>query len=210
VQAQQCVQPTGPNRSMALPIPSPKAARPQAALQRSENRDQRTDPAWAGSALPSLSGAAFCDPCPTLHDSRGRRSEVRKGPDPGRHDARRISRLFSDLCSLSSELLPWPGGHSAGAPPDPIPNSAVKPRRAQGTAVLTVGERVVARPSQQFFPEIRGQRSETRWRRTKPEPLLLQPPSIGPPLPGPIAASASSPSHDSLPHDRVRPLSSDI
>jgi hypothetical protein len=27
VQAQQCVQPTGPNRSMALPIPSPKAAR---------------------------------------------------------------------------------------------------------------------------------------------------------------------------------------
>jgi hypothetical protein len=147
---------------MALPIPSPKAARPQAALQRSENRDQRTDPAWAGSALPSLSGAAFCDPCPTLHDSRGRRSEVRKGPDPGRHDARRISRLFSDLCSLSSELLPWPGGHSAGAPPDPIPNSAVKPRRAQGTAVLTVGERVVARPSQQFFPEFRGQRSEIR------------------------------------------------
>jgi hypothetical protein len=120
------------------------------------------------------------------------------------------SAVCSLICSLSSELLPWPGGHSAGAPPDPIPNSAVKPRRAQGTAVLTVGERVVARPSQQFFPEIRGQRSETRWRRTKPEPLLLQPPSIGPPLPGPIAASASSPSHDSLPHDRVRPLSSDI
>ena len=29
---------------------------------------------------------------------------------------------------------------SAGAPPDPIPNSAVKPRRAHGTASQDVGE----------------------------------------------------------------------
>src|SRR4051794_41828026 len=37
-----------------------------------------------------------------------------------------------------------PGGHSAGAPPDPVPNSAVKPRRAHGTASQDAGERVAA------------------------------------------------------------------
>jgi hypothetical protein len=92
----------------------------------------------------------ICQPMPDA--SRLQRSEIRPGV------MRRASSrdaLISDLCLLSSELLPWPGGHSAGAPPDPIPNSAVKPRRAQGTAVLTVGERVVARPSQQFFPDLR-------------------------------------------------------
>src|SRR3954471_1685411 len=35
-----------------------------------------------------------------------------------------------------------PGGHSAGAPPDPVPNSAVKHRRAHGTASQDAGERV--------------------------------------------------------------------
>jgi hypothetical protein len=75
--------------------------------------------------------------------------------------------LSSDICPLSFELLPWPGGHSAGAPPDPIPNSAVKPRRAQGTAVLTVGERVVARPSQQFqVQKNRAQRAPRKEQRS--------------------------------------------
>ena len=43
--------------------------------------------------------------------------------------------------------LGWFGGHSAWEPHDPIPNSTVKPRRAQGTAVLTVGEQVAAKPT---------------------------------------------------------------
>ena len=33
-----------------------------------------------------------------------------------------------------------PGGHGEGPPPDPIPNSAVKPLRADGTASQDVGE----------------------------------------------------------------------
>jgi hypothetical protein len=41
VEAQQCVQLTGPNRSSALPIPSPKAAR--GASRAPENREQRSD-----------------------------------------------------------------------------------------------------------------------------------------------------------------------
>ena len=36
------------------------------------------------------------------------------------------------------------GGYSGGATPVPIPNTAVKPARAYGTAVLSVGEWVVA------------------------------------------------------------------
>jgi hypothetical protein len=160
VQAQQCVQPTGPNRSMALPIPSPKAARGErrAEGQRTEIREQTLQD-WLCSLLSS--GPARCKPCPDASRSKGQR----------RQDARRIQPvcpLSSVLCPLNFELLAWPGGHSAGAPPDPIPNSAVKPRRAQGTAVLTVGERVVARPSQQFRPEVREQRSD----RALPAPRL--------------------------------------
>ena len=56
----------------------------------------------------------------------------------------------SVLCHLSSGRLARPGDHSAREPPDPIPNSAVKPCCAQGTALLRVGERVVARPSEAF------------------------------------------------------------
>ena len=40
-----------------------------------------------------------------------------------------------------------PGDHSQGEPPEPIPNSAVKPLCAYGTASPLVGESVVARPS---------------------------------------------------------------
>jgi hypothetical protein len=76
--------------------------------------------------------------------------------------------LSSVLCPLISGPLPRPGGHSAEVPPDPIPNSAVKLRRAQGTAPKGVGERVAARSSQgsrDQRSEIRDQRSETRDQR---------------------------------------------
>ena len=36
------------------------------------------------------------------------------------------------------------GGHGGGATPVPIPNTAVKPASAYGTAVLSVGEWVAA------------------------------------------------------------------
>ena len=35
----------------------------------------------------------------------------------------------------------FPGGHTAGVTPVPIPNTEVKPRRADGTARATVWER---------------------------------------------------------------------
>ena len=75
--------------------------------------------------------------------------------------------LFSGICSLSSEtharklhenarteseLLIRPGDHSVRAPPGSIPNPAVKPHSAQGTALLRVGERVVARSDEQLRP----------------------------------------------------------
>jgi hypothetical protein len=89
-------------------------------------------------------------PCPTLHDFKG----GHRGADL---EASRRRRLPSVICVLPSaalrgraERLARPGDHSVRAPPDPIPNSAVKPRRAQGTALLRVGERVVARSSEAF------------------------------------------------------------
>ena len=44
-------------------------------------------------------------------------------------------------------VLRWPGGHSGGIPPDPIPNSAVKAPSAHGTACQHAGESVAARPA---------------------------------------------------------------
>ena len=117
------------------------------------------------STLCSLASATHA---PMLHDSfRERVRSARRGP------RRRL--LPSVLCHLPSAALraagrlPRPGDHSVRAPPDPIPNSAVKPHRAQGTALLRVGERVVARSSQPFQgsaqrSEIGDQRSALRVR----------------------------------------------
>src|SRR5271170_4838238 len=41
-----------------------------------------------------------------------------------------------------------PGGHSEGSAPDPIPNSAVKTLRANGTPSQDAGEYVAARSSE--------------------------------------------------------------
>src|ERR671919_2901284 len=74
---------------------------------------------------------------------------ARSGPNPiGAIEGRRVQDQAMRLDRFGP--LSWPGDHSARAPPDPIPNSAVKPRRAQGTALLRVGERVVARPTQRL------------------------------------------------------------
>jgi hypothetical protein len=88
---------------------------------------------------------------------------IRSESRAGRVGARR-RHPTSVICDLISGLLARPGDHSVRAPPDPIPNSAVKPHRAQGTALLRVGERVVARSSQPFT----GQRTEAREQRPEP------------------------------------------
>ena len=39
-----------------------------------------------------------------------------------------------DITDRIRDVYRWPGGHSEGATPDPIPNSAVKTLSADGTA----------------------------------------------------------------------------
>ena len=51
--------------------------------------------------------------------------------------------ILSFTTKFSSQHFPA-GNHSGGATPDPIPNSVVKTSSADGTAVKTVGEQVVA------------------------------------------------------------------
>ena len=51
--------------------------------------------------------------------------------------------ILSFILEFSSQHFPA-GNHSGGATPDPIPNSVVKTSSADGTAVKTVGEQVVA------------------------------------------------------------------
>jgi hypothetical protein len=47
------------------------------------------------------------------------------------------------------------GGHSTSKTPDPFPNSAVKCRRANGTASQDAGEQVTAKPEKKlhYLPE---------------------------------------------------------
>jgi hypothetical protein len=133
--------------------------------------------------------------------ARGQSTEDRRwrGPSPGRGRL-----LISDLRSLALDPMPQAsrtprisptrrraqvaagpltaalaplsrlGDHSVRAPPDPIPNSAVKPHRAQGTALLRVEERVVARSSHQSpQPHLRSPTLTTRFPIPKPTPSPL-------------------------------------
>jgi hypothetical protein len=50
-------------------------------------------------------------------------------------------RGFFQPPTSNLQLLAFPGGHTAGATPVPIPNTEVKPRRADDTARVTVWER---------------------------------------------------------------------
>jgi hypothetical protein len=146
VEAGQPVQPSGPNRSNAAPAPSPEHA------MRPDDRARMTEDAGAGRSAGAnlLSPALTSASAPMLQASR---FDQRRRPMCGA----RFAPTGPDVRHLTSVLggpggppglLPRPGDHSVRAPPDPIPNSAVKPHRAQGTALLRVGERVVARSSQ--------------------------------------------------------------
>jgi hypothetical protein len=53
-----------------------------------------------------------------------------------RHKGASILRTFTAQCAPAS----LPGGHSVGVPPDPIPNSAVKPDCADGTIAQAMEE----------------------------------------------------------------------
>src|SRR5215469_9279763 len=52
---------------------------------------------------------------------------------------------------IRQSVFCWPGGHSGGIPPDPIPNSAVKAPSAHGTACQHAGESVAARPAKNGY-----------------------------------------------------------
>ena len=72
----------------------------------------------------------------------------------GRENLQKKSKAYSvaklessgvDRFSLNFQLpaftqIDFPGGHTAGATPVPIPNTEVKPSRAHGTARVTVWE----------------------------------------------------------------------
>ena len=49
--------------------------------------------------------------------------------------------VFFDFRLPAFDYFDFPGGHTAGATPVPIPNTEVKPRRADDTARVTVWER---------------------------------------------------------------------
>lgn len=123
----------------------------------------------AGKHIPRSAPGRTRHACPKPVASRTapRRSALASGPRP--------EGELSDLRSLSSAPLRGrgplarPGDHSARAPPDPIPNSAVKPRRAQGTAPKGVGERVVARSGQGPPAALRSPHVTTRFPPSLPE-----------------------------------------
>ena len=55
--------------------------------------------------------------------------------------ARELRVFYQTLDSPAFDYIDFPGGHTAGATPVPIPNTEVKPRRADDTARVTVWER---------------------------------------------------------------------
>ena len=76
-------------------------------------------------------------PCPELS---AKPAERPAGRMPGTSaEGRQPKDSAPDLLSAQGALN-RSGGHSARETPDPIPNSAVKPRRADGTASQDVGE----------------------------------------------------------------------
>jgi hypothetical protein len=162
VEAWQHVQPSGPNRSIlssstlspkrafgfrlsAFGLLEPARSGPRSRGQTTE--DRRQCPPWARSP-PRFSDLCIA-PCPSSFTTPAAAAEAE-----GRGEPRPsvLCRLSSDRCARGTAargLVARPGDHSVREPPDPIPNSAVKPHRAQGTALLRVGERVVARSGDQ-------------------------------------------------------------
>ena len=117
VEVQQCMQLTDTNRPTGLLPPTP-AIGPRGSIQ----------------TIPSVPShnSHFLMPSSSLAQGG------RKADQQGRTLAARRAPRHATSCR--------PGGHSEGAPPDPIPNSAVKPLSAHGTASQDAGESVGARP----------------------------------------------------------------
>ena len=61
--------------------------------------------------------------------------------------ARTLAAQFEAFLLGRRETPGLVGDHSAGGPPDPIPNSVVKPEHADGTARVTLWESRYRRPS---------------------------------------------------------------
>ena len=54
--------------------------------------------------------------------------------------SRSLKKFAARSSELENQLLRFVGDHTAGDPPVPIPNTVVKPRRADGTARESVWE----------------------------------------------------------------------
>ena len=122
-----------------------------ASLQRSEVRDRKSEddgarPGAGRRLIPRISDPLASHAPKSFTTCTAAQAETQnrgRTPAPVR-DLRPLRCLGRGLAAAPG-LLARPGDHSVRAPPDPIPNSAVKPHSAQGTALLRVGERVVAR-----------------------------------------------------------------
>ncbi len=68
----------------------------------------------------------------TRADDKARRQNTNKGAS--------IENPVRICAPLDNAQASLPGDHSVGVPPDPIPNSAVKPDRANGTTAQAVEE----------------------------------------------------------------------
>jgi hypothetical protein len=113
MQAQQCVQSTGTNRPRGF------------------------DP------IRKKTGIAERQPVPSRRSSKTQNQTFTLGkPGAGTRRPRLVSPNVSLRVSARRDAfgLLWFGGNSASETPDPIPNSAVKRRRADGTASQDVGE----------------------------------------------------------------------
>ena len=135
VYAQQCAQPTGPNRPNG-------SSHPQANLQGqppTEARHAQQPPTAARPHKPTP-GAIEAD-APRRH--RSRCAEAPSKP------MRRHQNLTPRRCkSITQGWLRRSGGHGGGSTPDPIPNSDVKTASAHDTVPQGTGKSVAARPSQ--------------------------------------------------------------
>jgi hypothetical protein len=139
-----------------MPRPHPAPSTPSAELRGQQTEDRRGRPATpAPTFRPPATAHDLCPmlPCFTTHFRQEqrlqrtaaaapagrafvRRAAARDGCPRGWRRARPRQGAAAEaiLCHLLLRPLARPGGHSAEVPPDPIPNSAVKLRRAQGTA----------------------------------------------------------------------------
>ena len=114
VEAQQCVKLTDTNSSIGL----------IALISHACFRFTRSRAFWPSADALREGGARAGMPCILAHCVRNESQHASE---------KKTSSLFVSL-------LRWPGDNCEAAAPDPIPNSAVKRLRANGTASLVAGE----------------------------------------------------------------------